>query len=82
MKRSRGEEITFGAIAISVWLSIPALAGAVGWRLGVEHGASVDGAVRELAVEMREVRRELQASTVIRPMPLRREGKRHARPNP
>ena len=76
MKRSRGEEITCGAIALTVWLAIPALAGVVGWRLGVEHGASVDGALLELAVEMREVRRELQASTVIRPMPLHREGRK------
>ena len=76
MKRSRGEEITFGAIALSVWLAIPALAGVIGWRWGVEQGASVDGTLRELVGEMREVRRELQASTVIRPMPLHREGRK------
>ena len=73
MKRSRGDEIVFGAIALTVWLAIPALAGVVGWRWGAEYGMATAGSLRELTEEVRAVRAEFQASTVVRGMPLHRE---------
>ena len=76
MKRSRGDEIVFGAIALTVWLAIPALAGTIGWRWGVDYGTAGMSSIRELTEEVRAVRRELQASTVIRPLPLHREGRK------
>ena len=76
MKRTRGDEIVFGAIALTVWLAIPALAGAIGWRWGAEYGMETAGSLRELTEEVRAVRQELQASTVIRGVPLHREGKK------
>ena len=72
MKRTRGDEIVFGAIALTVWLAIPALAGVIGWRWGAEYGMAEVGSIRELTEEVRAVRRELMASTVVR-VPLHRE---------
>ncbi len=73
MKRSRGDEIVFGAIALTVWLAIPALAGTIGWRWGTEYGTASAGSLRELTEEVRRIREELRASTVIRGLPLHRE---------
>mgnify|MGYP001567013267 CR=1 FL=1 len=76
MKRSRGDEIVFGAIALTVWLAIPALAGTIGWRWGAEYGMFTADSLRELTEEVRAVREELRASTVVRGVPLHREGRK------